>query len=114
MPITGGYGFKSLNPLRHIVSRLKWIPAVPKITAHWIRCSCGTNIGYGKRQNDRMLPLTYACGLLTDASRVEDNCGGTALCPPLVLHSGSLPSIASSGAHAKCGSYPRQTGGGNC
>src|SRR5437867_4272892 len=25
--------------------------------AHWIRCSCGTNSGYGKRQNDRMLPF---------------------------------------------------------
>ena len=28
--------------------------AVPSITAHWIRCLCGTNSGYGKRQNDRI------------------------------------------------------------
>ena len=33
-----------------------WRCAVPSITAHWIRCLCGTNSGYGKRQNDRMLP----------------------------------------------------------
>jgi hypothetical protein len=29
---------------------------VPSITALWIRCLYGTNSGYGKRQNDRMLP----------------------------------------------------------
>jgi ethanolamine utilization protein EutA (predicted chaperonin) len=23
----------------------------------WSRCLCGTNNGYGKRQNDRMLPI---------------------------------------------------------
>ena len=26
MPVTGGRGFRSLKPLWHIVSRLKWVP----------------------------------------------------------------------------------------
>ena len=43
--------------------------AVPSITARWIRCLCGTNSGYGKRQNDRMLPspgpTRWLWGLLT-------------------------------------------------
>jgi hypothetical protein len=31
---------------------------VPSITAPWIKCLCGINNGYGKCQNDRMLPST--------------------------------------------------------
>ena len=27
MPVTGGYDFRGLKPLWHLVSRLKWIPA---------------------------------------------------------------------------------------
>jgi hypothetical protein len=27
MPVTGGRGFRSLKPLWHIVSRLKWVPS---------------------------------------------------------------------------------------
>src|SRR5215831_10785382 len=33
-----------------------WHSDVRSITAHWTECLCGTNSGYGKRQNDRMLP----------------------------------------------------------
>src|SRR6266850_3533056 len=58
--------------------------AVPSITAHWIRCLCGTNSGYGKRQNDRMLPieitvkstvegtLCHQCGKMTTQFYGED------------------------------------------
>src|SRR6266850_7163144 len=58
--------------------------AVPSITAHWIRCLCGTNSGYGKRQNDRMLPieitvkstvegtLCHRCGKMTTQFYGED------------------------------------------
>src|SRR5215475_817960 len=34
--------------------------AVRSIMGHWSRCLYGTNSGYGKRQNDRMLPLETA------------------------------------------------------
>jgi hypothetical protein len=33
--------------------------AVPSITVPWIRCLYGTNSGYEKRQNDRMLPSCH-------------------------------------------------------
>src|SRR5689334_5167375 len=33
-----------------------WRSDVRSIMAHWTRCLCGTNSGYGQRQNDRMLP----------------------------------------------------------
>ena len=32
--------------------------AVRSIMARWIRDLCGTNSGYGQRQNDRMLPFS--------------------------------------------------------
>jgi hypothetical protein len=35
-----------------------WHCAVPSITVPWIRCLDGTESGYGKCQNDRMLPYT--------------------------------------------------------
>src|SRR4030095_13191570 len=39
-----------------------WRFDVPSITALWTRCFYDTNSGYGKRQNDRRLPLRKVSG----------------------------------------------------
>ena len=38
---------------------------VPSTTGHWIRCLDSTKSGYGKRQNDRMLPVMALSGIRT-------------------------------------------------